>query len=99
MSVSVLDSRIFKNTFGTEAARAIFSDEAYVKNLIEVEAAIARAEAKVGVIPQAAAAVISGSIAQAQIEYVQVLIMYETDSSAMNDWQGRQILLDILYFL
>ncbi|KAI9931165.1 hypothetical protein ASPWEDRAFT_145887 [Aspergillus wentii DTO 134E9] len=55
MSVSPLDSRIFRNLFGTEDIRGIFSDEAYIKCLIEVEIGLAQAESKVGVIPQEAA--------------------------------------------
>lgn len=68
MAVSVLDSRIFRNTFGTQAIREVFSDESYVKMLIEVESALARAEAKVGVIPADAGSTISSHLAKAQIE-------------------------------
>ncbi|KAL3466996.1 L-Aspartase-like protein [Aspergillus heterothallicus] len=51
MAVSALDSRIFRNLFGTQEVRDIFTDDAYVGFLVEVEAALARAEATVGVIP------------------------------------------------
>lgn len=68
MFVSVLDSRIFRNTFGTQAIRDIFSDEAYVKNLIEVEAALARAESKTGVIPAEVGPSLTKSLARVQIE-------------------------------
>ncbi len=51
MPVSAIDSRLFRNLFGTEEARAIFSDYAYIKCLIDVEAALARAESKERVIP------------------------------------------------
>lgn len=70
MAVSIFDSRIFRNTFGTQAIRDIFSDEAYVKCLIEIEAALARAEAKTGVIPTEAGAAISESLSHATIESV-----------------------------
>lgn len=69
MSVSVLDSRIFKNTFGTEEIRRIFDDENYVKCLIEVEAALARAEAKTGVIPAEVGTSLTDSLAHVKIEY------------------------------
>ncbi|KAF9884992.1 hypothetical protein FE257_000815 [Aspergillus nanangensis] len=52
---SALDSRIFRNLFGTEEVRNIFSDEAYIKCMIEVEVALAHAEANIGVIPREAA--------------------------------------------
>ncbi|XRM45813.1 hypothetical protein ABZX51_008887 [Aspergillus tubingensis] len=56
---SAVDSRIFRNLFGTEEIRDIFSDEAYIKCLVEVEIALARAEAKVNVIPHESANVIA----------------------------------------
>ncbi|KAL4898238.1 L-Aspartase-like protein [Aspergillus ambiguus] len=56
---SAIDSRIFRNLFGTGEIRDIFSDEAYIKCLIEVEIALARAEAKVNIIPQGSADVIA----------------------------------------
>lgn len=77
MAVSVIDSRIFQNTFGTPAIRDIFSDEAYARALIEVEAALARAEAKVGVIPAEAGNAISESLAKAPIDYSR--LQRETD--------------------
>lgn len=68
MAVSVIDSRIFRNTFGTQSIRNVFSDDAYVKSLIEVEAALARAEAKVGVIPAEVGPAITESLLEARIE-------------------------------
>jgi 3-carboxy-cis,cis-muconate cycloisomerase len=68
MAVSAIDSRVFRNLFGTEEARAIFSDYAYVQRLIEVEAALARAESKELVIPHNAGEAIS---AQARIEKIE----------------------------
>jgi 3-carboxy-cis,cis-muconate cycloisomerase len=50
----VFDSALFKNIFGTEEIREIFSDRSYVANLIQAECALARAEASVGVIPESA---------------------------------------------
>jgi 3-carboxy-cis,cis-muconate cycloisomerase len=45
--------------FGTAEMRAVFSDEALVGRYLETEAALARAQARAGVIPQSAAAAIS----------------------------------------
>ena len=53
--MSVLDSSIFGPLFGDTAINALFSDQAYVRALVDVEIALARAEARVGVIPAAAA--------------------------------------------
>lgn len=77
MPVSVIDSRIFQNTFGTFIIREIFSDEAYIKNLIEVEAALARAEAKVGAIPVDAGTAISETLSHVQIDFER--LSRETD--------------------
>jgi 3-carboxy-cis,cis-muconate cycloisomerase len=55
MASTVFDSAIFRDAFGTSAMRAIFSDGATVARYVEVEVALAAAEARAGVIPQAAA--------------------------------------------
>lgn len=68
MAVSALDSRIFRNLFGTQEIRDIFTDEAYVRCLIEVEAALARAQAKTGVIPAEAGKGITDAFATLSIE-------------------------------
>ena len=49
------DGQLFKNAFGTESMREVFNERAYVERFMEVEAALARAEAEVGLIPEAAA--------------------------------------------
>lgn len=72
MAVSALDSRIFRNLFGTQEIRDIFTDEAYVESLIEVEAALARAESTVGVIPIDVGKRITDAFARLQIEYVAI---------------------------
>lgn len=69
MSISALDSRIFRNLFGTQEIRDIFNDEAYVKYLIHVEAALARAQSKTGVIPEEAGKVITDALDAVRIEY------------------------------
>ena len=56
MSASVIDSRLFRDQFGTEAMRRIFSDENVVQKWLDVEAALAKVEAELGVIPEKAAA-------------------------------------------
>lgn len=54
MSSAIFDSILFKNLFGTEEMRRIFSEESLVQKWLDVEAALARAEAKLGIIPQEA---------------------------------------------
>jgi 3-carboxy-cis,cis-muconate cycloisomerase len=52
---TALDSKIFGPLFGDSEINQLLSDQAYVRALVEVETALARAEARVGVIPRAAA--------------------------------------------
>jgi 3-carboxy-cis,cis-muconate cycloisomerase len=54
-STTVLDSILFRDAFGTSAMRDVFSDRALVARYVEVEVALAKAEARTGVIPQQAA--------------------------------------------
>src|ERR1700744_3670794 len=58
MASTVLESAVFRNMFGTEEMRQVFSDEALVQHYLDVEAALARAEAAIGVIPKDAATAI-----------------------------------------
>jgi 3-carboxy-cis,cis-muconate cycloisomerase len=53
--MSVLDSTILGPLFGDDEINRSFSDTAYVCALVDVEVALAQAEARVGVIPPAAA--------------------------------------------
>ncbi|MFL9966951.1 adenylosuccinate lyase family protein [Paraburkholderia sediminicola] len=59
MASTVVDSILFRDAFGTAKMRALFSDYALVQRYIDVEVALARAEARVGVIPADAAEVIA----------------------------------------
>ncbi|KAE8130943.1 L-Aspartase-like protein [Aspergillus pseudotamarii] len=68
MSISVLDSRIFRNLFGTEEVREIFTDEAYAKFLVQTEAALARAESKVNAIPAEVGDAITAVLGNIELE-------------------------------
>ncbi|KAJ5192876.1 hypothetical protein N7449_009018 [Penicillium cf. viridicatum] len=61
MAVSALESRIFRNLFGTQEIRDIFTDEAYLEPHW-------CAEATVGVIPAEAGKAITDAFASLQIE-------------------------------
>ena len=56
---TVVDSVLFRDSFGTPRMRELFSDYALVQRYIDAEIALAKAEARVGVIPAEAAAVIA----------------------------------------
>lgn len=68
MPVSALDSRVFRDLFGTKEMRDIFSDEFYVNRMIEVEAALARAQSQTGVIPPEAGDELTKQLRKAKIE-------------------------------
>src|SRR5882757_1582170 len=53
--------KLFDKLFRYEAIERIFSDEAYIQSLLEFEAALARAEAKAGVIPAPDASIIAAA--------------------------------------
>jgi 3-carboxy-cis,cis-muconate cycloisomerase len=59
MPVHVIDSRIFSDLYGTPKMRAVFDDAHLVQCWLDVEAALARAQAGLGIIPEAAAEKIS----------------------------------------
>src|SRR6188474_383184 len=56
MPSTTLDSAVFRDIFTTEAMRNVFSDENRVQKYLDFEAALARAQAKLGIIPKEAAA-------------------------------------------
>jgi len=55
MAAYVIDSVLFGDQFGTEAMRRIFSDEATVQRWLDVEAALAKVQGGMGIIPRQAA--------------------------------------------
>src|SRR3990172_4684043 len=55
MPVHITDSLIYRNSWGTEATRALFDDEPRTRAWLEILAALAEAQAEVGLIPADAA--------------------------------------------
>ena len=56
MPSTYLDSSVFRDIFTTPAMRAVWSDENRVQKYLDFEAALARAQARLGIIPKNAAA-------------------------------------------
>ena len=56
MPVHVTDSLIFRDFYSTSEMRAIFDDRSLVQYWLDVEAALARAQARLKIIPEEAAA-------------------------------------------
>jgi 3-carboxy-cis,cis-muconate cycloisomerase len=67
MPTSAIDSAVFRHIFGTEQMRKVWSDENRTQRYLDIEAALARAQAHLGVIPAKAAAEITK---QARVEYI-----------------------------
>ena len=55
MPSTIVDSAIFGNIFSTDAMRAVWSDENRTQKYLYIEAALARVQARLGIIPQEAA--------------------------------------------
>jgi 3-carboxy-cis,cis-muconate cycloisomerase len=69
MASTVFDSALFRDMFGTPEMRAVFSDEALVGRYLEAEAALARAQARAGVVPKDAAAAIDTASRTVRIDF------------------------------
>jgi 3-carboxy-cis,cis-muconate cycloisomerase len=69
LASTVFDSALFRDMFGTAEMRDVFSDEALVGRYLEVEAALARAQARVGVVPKDAAEAIDLASRSLKIDY------------------------------
>src|SRR5437763_14220189 len=59
MTIGVLSSTLFGDMFGTAAMRGVFGELAFLARCAEAEAALARAQARAGIVPADAAAAIS----------------------------------------
>src|SRR6059058_1888746 len=68
MSIGVLSSTLFGDMFGTAAMRGVFGELAFLARCTEAEAALARAQARLGIVPAEAAAAISKAAATVTAE-------------------------------
>ena len=72
MPTGVFDSLLLGHVWGTDELRAIFSDENRVQKWFDYEAALAAAQAELGVIPPAAAAEIAAKARVANVDLAAV---------------------------
>jgi 3-carboxy-cis,cis-muconate cycloisomerase len=68
----VTSGGIFGEMFGTHEMRAIFSDAALVQRYLDVEAALARAQARLGLVPDAAARAISDAAKVERVDFARL---------------------------
>lgn len=77
MGSTVFDSVLFRDMFGTAEMRAVFTDEALVGRYIEAEVALARAQARLGVVPKPAAEAIEAASRTIKIDFEK--LRHETE--------------------
>jgi 3-carboxy-cis,cis-muconate cycloisomerase len=77
-ATTVIDSALFRDAFGTPAMREVFSDTALVGRYVEVEVALAKAEARCGVIPEEAGCEIAAKASVDGLDWE--LLRHETDN-------------------
>ena len=70
--VSVFDSFIYKDLFGSEPMRLVFSDETLIKHWLNIEVLLAQSQAELGVIPKSAAIAIKKSAQWENIDLVKL---------------------------
>ena len=59
MSINPSDSPILGTLYGSDAMRAVFDERAQLQHMLDVEAALARVQARLGIIPANAAEAIT----------------------------------------
>src|SRR5919107_3943424 len=72
MPSTIVDSAIFGNIFSTDAMRAVWSDENRTQKYLDIEAALARVQARLEIIPQEAADEIVSHCQLDQIDMVKL---------------------------
>ncbi|PWC19882.1 3-carboxy-cis,cis-muconate cycloisomerase [Brenneria roseae subsp. roseae] len=77
MASNVLDSVLFRDAFGTPEMRAVFDDRELIRKYVEVEIALAKAQARCGVIPEAAAQEIAAKCDADTLDFE--LLRHETE--------------------
>jgi adenylosuccinate lyase len=65
MAATPIDSLVLGGGYGSDVMRTVFDDERFVARMLEVEAALAQAEAEAGLIPTGAADAIAAAVENA----------------------------------
>jgi 3-carboxy-cis,cis-muconate cycloisomerase len=72
MPSTIVDSHIFQGIFSSDEMRAVWSDETRTQYYLDIEAALARVQGKLGIIPQEAADEIVSHCRLEQIDMVEL---------------------------
>jgi len=68
MPINPSDSAIYGTLYGSDAMRAVFDDHAGLRRMLDVEAALARVEARLGLIPADAGVAITDAAARVTLD-------------------------------
>ncbi len=74
MPATLIDSSIFRGIFSTDAMRAVWSDENRTQKYLDIEAALARVQARLGLIPEDAAVEI---VSHCRLEQIDMTTLRE----------------------
>jgi 3-carboxy-cis,cis-muconate cycloisomerase len=72
MPATIIDSAVFGDIFSTAAMRRVWSDENRTQKYLDIEAALARVQARLGIIPRAAADEIARNCALDRIDMAKL---------------------------
>ncbi|MDH3743355.1 MAG: 3-carboxy-cis,cis-muconate cycloisomerase, partial [Hyphomicrobiales bacterium] len=68
----VIGSQLWSDMFGSAAMQALFTDRAIVQRYLDVEAALARAQAGLGIIPAEAAVAITAAATVDEVDWTRL---------------------------
>ena len=68
MAFSALDSQLYGSMFADPDVTQIFSDSFHIQSMLQIEAALARAQSKLGVIPLKAADAIDNATRTLEVD-------------------------------
>ncbi len=72
MSVNPADSPVLGALYGTDAMRAAMGERAFLQRMLDVEAALARAQARLGIVPPEAAAAITQAAMVDRLDFAEL---------------------------
>ena len=89
MPVGLIDSAPFKDMFGTAPMRGVFSDEGLLQRYLDIEVALARVQARQGMIPAAAAIEIERTAKLENLDMQELKIQTELVGRTILPWAKK----------
>lgn len=80
MAAHVTESVFFRDIYGTDSMRSVFGDESLIQYWLDVEAALARVQAEMGIIPTAAAEEITRKAQASNLDFADMALEMERTS-------------------